>query len=144
MLTLRELREICITVYNKKPTLRTLLLAAVVHDQSELTQLVSDIPYPLGNLKNILIRSFEPVAEEESLILEIIKSERKPNDLHLFLLLCRKKSKLRDELEDSGLNIEKFSLILSRRILEEGRKHTLLPSNDLDFILTNLTQSRVN
>jgi hypothetical protein len=116
MLSLSELRSICILSKDGKAAFRSLLNTAAVYDKEELAEIFYESGFRLSQFKKLLEEEENVYPGEERLILEAIKENRNPSDLDLLLRLCERKVPLSEKLEAAGLSLDALKMNLLKRI----------------------------
>jgi hypothetical protein len=144
MLSFQELRRFCSSQLKRPPTFRNMLLAAVQHDREELLQIFTCAGFALDDFAAALVAERPPAADESALVLDVIRSEQSPNDLHLVYALCRRQSALGAELVAAGCNVEKLAYHVSRRLAGMSGKYVMIRTSGLEESLTTISDSRLN
>ncbi|NUN08623.1 MAG: hypothetical protein HUU54_05545 [Ignavibacteriaceae bacterium] len=126
MLSLAELRYLCVEAMKSRPTLSMLILTAIKYNKKELDALFYFAGYSLQKFKEGLRDNEEMGKIEDKGLIDIIRTESNPNILHLIKWCCLNNEGVKSKLIKDGLIIEDFIGYLDTKIhLADTR--TILP-----------------
>ncbi|MFH1198535.1 MAG: hypothetical protein V1720_22735 [bacterium] len=144
MLSLHELRFLCMESLKRKPTFRALLQAAAIYDKEAMALLFYNAEYSLSAFVKVIKNETMVTADEEQSIITTIKNEAAPSALHLLRWLCITKSALSRELEKAGLNLELLLKQINILIMTVQKNNVLFSDSSNENPLTNLSKCRFN
>lgn len=144
MLSIRDLRFLCTNDLQVKPTFKTLLLTSLKYERKELESIFYMAEIPISKFINVINDNNRTSAEEERLLIEVIKSESNPNVLHLIKYLCESNAELFSKLKNVCPNIIQLQEELILRINRSHFKNNILDSQDLNDPLLRVETIRKN
>lgn len=144
MLSLNELRYLCIESMKSKPTIRSLILTAIKFDTKELESFFYFAGYSLQKFKES-IEEIEEMKDNENMgLIDIIKSEASPNILHLIKWYYLNNIGLKNKIERDGIVLADFLSYLETKIHLSDTKAILPDKSVSGNPLFHISRERYN